>query len=369
MLFISSCREEPVTSNDEILAQYLNLPQSPYNYQALDVPVHLDKTFIYKQDNTPSDNPTTNEGATLGRVLFYDKILSKNNTIACASCHKQANAFSDTAQFSMGHLGGQTKRHSMGLSNARFRASHLFFWDGRASSIEEQVLMPIQDQVEMGLTLEELVSKIKAQPYYPILFERAYGSTEINSDKIAEALAQFIRSLLSFESKYDDGRVDHEQNEDFSNFTAQENLGKALFFDVKKGNCGGCHLTEAFVADFPRNNGLDAWESSQGNDVGYESVTKDPQDKGKFIPPSLRNIGIRPPYMHDGRFKTLMEVVNHYSDNIQWSNTLDVHLIGEPGTAKRFNLTPTEKDALVAFMHTLTDQNFISNKKFSNPFK
>ena len=364
-----SCRDKDLLQEDEVLKEHLLLPDQPFNYQ-VGVPEHLNKELILKQDNTPAEGWVSDEGATLGRVLFYDTKLSANGTIACASCHQQPFGFSDSARFSRGHLGGLTGRHSMGLSNARFRAYGEFFWDARAASLEDQVLMPFQDPVEMGLTLDQLVDIVSSQPYYPILFKRAYGNSEISADRISNALAQFVRSMVSFESRYDEGRKKHRIEEDFRNFTQLENQGKSIFFDVKKGNCGGCHFTEAFVMDVPRNNGLDVWESSNDNDIGYEKTTDNALDRGKFIAPSLRNIAVRPPYMHDGRFKTLREVVNHYSEGIVWSSTLDDHLkSGMPNTPIRLNLSEAEKEALIAFLETLTDQTVLTHPKFSNPFK
>ncbi len=368
-LCIIGCRDKDLLDDNEVLNQYLNLPDEPYQYASLEIPSYLDRDLIRKQDNTPTDNVITDEGATLGRVLFYDTRLSKNNTISCASCHQQQFGFGDTARFSLGFLGGRTNRHSMGLANARYRVSKLFFWDGRAATLEDQVLMPIQDAEEMGLTLPELVDIVGNQPYYPILFNQAFGSPEISSDKISRALAQFVRSIQSFDSKYDAGRMVHAKDEDFANFSALENFGKTLFFDVRKGNCGGCHYSDAFVLDVPRNNGLDSWENPGSNDIGYQGTTQNNLDQGKFIAPSLRNIAIRPPYMHNGRFTTLDQVVDHYSQNIQWSTTLDAHLQGaNQQTALQFNLTQDEKNALVAFMETLTDLTLLNDTRFSNPF-
>ncbi len=352
-----------------MLQDYLNLPETPYDYSGIDVPSFLDRNHLFANVNNNPNNPTTDWGATLGRVLFYDVNLSENNTISCASCHKQSLGFSDDKQFSEGFLGGKTGRHSMGLANAQYRGSNLYFWDGRAKGIEEQVLMPIQDEVEMGMHLDTLVSKLGRIEYYPILFAKAFDSEEITYQKIAWALAQFVRSMQSFNSPYDQGRSMHHHDSAFSNYTSEENLGKTLFFDINKGNCGGCHATDAFITDVPRNNGLDVWETTNDKDIGYEKVTGSELDRGKFIAPSLRNIAIRPPYMHDGRFNTLMEVVNHYSDGIIWSNSLDPHLKAQnPNLPIRFNLTEVEKQALVAFMKTLTDEELRRDKRFSNPF-
>ncbi|MFT5513731.1 MAG: cytochrome c peroxidase [Bacteroidia bacterium] len=368
-LLPSSCRENDTGLFDEsVINQYLNLPPNPHNYTAITVPDFLDKKLIERQDNTPITNEISDNGATLGRVLFYDKNLSLSKTISCASCHQQQFGFSDTARFSVGHAGDKTKRHSMALANSRFRTSGIFFWDGRASALEVQVLKPIQDATEMNLTLTQLIEMVEAQPYYPILFKRAFGTTSIDTVKIAQALAQFVRSMQSFDSKYDQGRLNDQRDSSFTNFSTQENLGKSLFFNFSKGNCAGCHYSDAFVMDIPRNNGLVS-ENTSNADIGYLGTTGDPQDLGKFIAPSLRNIGVRPPYMHDGRFATLGEVVSHYSESILWSETLDPHLLGsQPNTAKRFNLNNTEKEALVAFLNTLTDNVIFSDERFSDPF-
>ncbi len=371
---LAGCKKESGTENtltpyeqdNLVLAEYLNLPDQPFEYDRIDVPDFLDKDLILTQDNTPPDNPVTNEGATLGRVLFYDTNLSKNNTIACASCHIQQFAFSDTARFSKGFEGGHTRRHSMGLSNARFRSNGRFFWDERAETLEDQVLMPIQDPVEMGMTLEELELKLAGLPYYPILFKRAFGDETITSKRISKALAQFVRSMLSFNSKYDQGRKLHEKDEPFSNFTQQENMGKSLFFNTKKGLCGACHFTDAMVTDVARNNGL---TGEKEDDEGAKEVTGNPMDYQAFKAPSLRNIAIRPPYLHSGAYPTLRSVIETYSTGIQWSPALDAHL-QEPGqnAAKKFNLTDEEIDALIAFLHTLTDESFLKDERFGNPF-
>ena len=367
--FNLGCTDKDAVLDEDALSQHLNLPEKPFDYSSNQVPSFLDAALISQQDNTPANNVITDWGATLGRVLFYDKMLSQNNTVACASCHKQQFGFSDTARFSIGFEGGLTKRHSMGLANARFRSSSLFFWDGRATSLEDQVLQPIQDPLEMGLTLDELVSRVESQDYYNVLFRKAYGDDEVTTTRIANALAQFVRAIQSFESRFDQGRSKHKKNESFQNFTSEENLGKSLFYDLSKGNCGGCHYTDAFVMDVPRNNGIDVWESTADKDMGYEAATGDVNDRGKFIAPSLRNISIRPPYMHDGRFASLKEVIDHYSEGIQWSSTLDDHLKGtDPNMPVRFNLTDIEKNALVAFLKTLTDESLLDDKRFSDPF-
>lgn len=184
-------------------------------------------TSILGLDNTPANNQLTNEGALLGRVLFYDKNLSKNASISCASCHQQSKGFSDNRTLSKGFLNGDTRRHSMTLVNLKYYQRSRFFWDERAATLEDQVLIPFQDAVEMGMTLDEVVNAVKSKEIYPILFQRAFGSTEINSDKISKALAQFVRSIVSFSSKYDAGRsASANMGAPFANFTPEENNGK-----------------------------------------------------------------------------------------------------------------------------------------------
>jgi cytochrome c peroxidase len=377
-LSITSC------SNDEgyvaINESELNLPEVAFDYVNLNLPSHFTSnipgqalpTSINGLDNTPIDNILTNGGATLGRVLFYDKKLSANGTIACASCHKQDKGFSDDAVLSVGFNGGLTGRHSMSLINSRFYQRGRFFWDERASTLEDQVLMPFQDPVEMGMTLNQVVSTVQQQSYYPNLFEKAFGTTEITSDKISKALAQFVRSIVSHSSKYDNGRATSTTpGANFSNFTAEENLGKSIFFRTIPnggGACFACHTTEAFVSanPGPQNNGLDALTTT---DLGAGAVFPNPIFIGRFKTTSLRDIDVTAPYMHDGRFTTLEEVVEHYNSGIQNHPTLSPALQDVNGNAVRLNFTEVQKAALVAFLKTLTDSNVATEPKWSNPFR
>ena len=352
------------TTDDAILAQTLNLPATYFNYANINLPGHFLDNQLQNEDNTPNNNPITDEGATLGRVLFYDKKLSANNTISCASCHSQENGFSDSNILSIGFDGGLTGRNSMGLSNAKFYQNGRFFWDERAETLEDQVLMPIQDAVEMGLTLDELVSKVAAEDYYRILFTRAFGDENVTSERISFALAQFIRSMVSYESKFDEGMaVTNNPQATFPNFTASENLGKNLFFS-NRTRCNDCHDTNAMVGDAPRNNGLDAMLT----DLGVGGVTGNNGDRGEFKTGSLRNIELTGPYMHDGRFATLGEVIDHYDTGVQNSPDLDNRLRVNGGQVRRLNLTAAERQGLIDFLLTLTDNNFISDEKYSDPF-
>jgi len=228
---------EPSVNNE---GRTLNLPVTAFNYANIPLPLHYlqnqypanmpFQSAAVDNDNTPDNNPISDAGATLGRVLFYDTHLSANGTVSCASCHLQAFAFSDPNRLSRGFAGGLTRRHSMGLSNARFYASGKFFWGERADTLEQQVLMPIQDEVEMGMDLTSLVSVVSSQDFYPALFIDAFGDNTISSDRIARALAQFVRSIVSTRSLYDVGRAQvNSPLDDFPNFSRSENLGKRLF--------------------------------------------------------------------------------------------------------------------------------------------
>jgi cytochrome c peroxidase len=368
VLFFSACKKEnPVPEPEDPLALYLNLPDEPYSYSNPDIPPHVAADAnLLSADNTPMNNPVTDHGATLGRVLFYDKILSQNKSISCAGCHKQENGFGDPARFSTGLNGGQTPRHSMRLSNARFYSNGRFFWDERAASLEDQVLMPIQDEIEMNLSLDSLVPRLQKQPYYPILFQNAFGDDEITTSRVSKALAQFIRSMTSFSSKYDAGRaLVPTPVQPFPNFTQQENNGKDIYFNPNRGGCAGCHGTEGFIAPGPRNNGLDLVSA----DAGIGGASGIPGQIGQFKTPSLRNIAVGAPYMHDGRFATLSEVIEHYSTGVKNHPNLSPPLRLPNNGVKLLNLNSADKLALEAFLNTLTDQVFTGDPRFSSPFK
>lgn len=356
-----------------------SLPPSPYDYSTLSLPAHFTTnapgsplpTSINGTDNTPVDNPITDDGATLGRVLFYDNKLSANGTVSCASCHQAAHGFSDPKILSTGFAGGTTARHSMTLINSRWYQRGRFFWDERAATLEEQVLMPFQDTVEMGLTLQQLDSIVSAQSYYPDLFTNAFGDSDINTDRISKALAQFVRSIVSYSSKYDIGRAQVlGPGPNFPNFTSEENLGKQLFLQTIPnggGACFGCHTTEAFISanPGPQNNGLDLTTTDQGAGATFPN---NPIFDSRFKTSSLRNIEQTAPYMHDGRFATLEEVVEHYNSGIQAHPTLSPALTDTNGDPVQLNFTSSEKAALVAFLKTLTDSTLIDDIRFSDPF-
>lgn len=297
-------------------------------------------------DNASVSNPVTDAGATLGRVLFYDRQLSANDRVSCASCHIQQFGFADTARLSRGFTGGFTKRHSMALANARLYANGRFFWDERASTLEVQVLMPVQDPVEMGMDLPKLESKLARSAYYAPLFKAAFGTTDVTSDRVSKALAQFVRSLVSANARFDRAAPDA--------MTSQEREGLRLFNG--QAGCARCHVGNALAGDGARNTGLDA------------AVTDSGAGRGRFKVPSLRNVAVRPPYMHDGRFATLEQVVDHYNRGVQDNPALDPRLRGR-GTAPRGRgLSTTQQAALVAYLHTLTDETFLNAPQFGDPF-
>lgn len=372
VLLIASCKKEDSgsgTGTNDPVAAVLNLPATPFNYANIVQPAYRNTPVIQAQINTPPGNPITDNGATLGRVLFYDKNLSLNNTISCASCHKQANAFSDGVAKSQGFNGGLTGRNSMPLIDAKYYPNGRFFWDQRAATLEDQVLMPVQDLVEMGMTLPQLETKLRGLAYYPPLFEKAFGDNTINSTRIAQALSQFVRSIVSFQSKYDAGRAAFPPgplppNANYPNFTAAENRGMQIYMSGQ-GGCVPCHGTETFTAPLEKNNGLDAVTT----DRGFGAVLGNANLDGTFKVGSLRNIELSAPYMHDGRFATLEEVVEHYSTGVKNHPNLSPQLRLPNGQPRLANLTAQDKAALVAFLKTLTDPTIATDPKYSNPFK
>ena len=327
-----------------------SLPDTLATYTLTTLPAHFNDPPVRAADNQNNANPVSDAGATLGRVLFYDKRLSQNDSTSCASCHQQSTGFSDTAVLSQGFEEGVTGRHSMGLSNARYYAPDLFFWDERASTLEQQVLQPIQDEVEMGMSLVTLTGKLQATQFYPELFNSAFGTQEVTSERIAMALAQFVRAMVSYQSKYDQGVMIN-----FANFTPQEQQGLNLYNSART-NCSRCHGTHLQIMSQARNNGLDADTSS---DQGAGA--------GRFKSPSLRNIAVRAPFMHDGRFDNLEQVVEFYNSGVQAHPQLD-RLLTRNGQPVRMRLNEEEKSALVAFLQTLTDTTFLTDEKFSDPF-
>ncbi|WP_296386722.1 cytochrome c peroxidase [Winogradskyella sp.] len=313
----------------------------------------------------PDDNLLTIQGVELGRKLFYENMLSKDESISCATCHVQANAFSDINQFSIGVRELPGTRQSMAIFNMAWNDND-FFWDGRAHTLRDQVLMPIQDILEMDETLENVISKLQGNLEYVTYFEEVFGTPEINSTNISLALEQFVHSIVSNKSKYDKFL----KNE--ATLTPAEERGKNLFFkkydplspNTAFANCAQCHGGPNFENDDYMNNGLDF--ESDITDIGRANVINSASSIGTFKVPSLRNIELTPPYMHDGRFQTLEEVIDHYSEGIKYSSTVNPTLLSISNLGPLLN--EQQKSDIVAFLKTLTDYELISNPKYSNPF-
>ena len=338
----------------------LSLPSTPYQYAVVDLPAHFRAPAATRFDNTPADNQITDAGATLGRVLFYDTRLSANNTVSCASCHVQSHGFADPNGVSKGFAGGHTDRHAMNLVNLRFHPRARFFWDERGPNLEDMVLLPIENSLEMGQKVDRLPEALASDQHYPKLFQEAFGDSAITRQRIGRAIAQFLRSMVSYQSGYDRGReAVRSIAEDFPNYSLQENRGKALFMR----NCSICHLEgqEAhFVVNIPVNTGLDA--DTRNTDGGVGDITLNPADLGHFKSPSLRNVEVTGPYMHDGRFATLDAVIDHYSSGGKDHPNKDIRV-------QPMHFTDSEKAALIAFLKTLTDTTFLTDLRFSDPFR
>ena len=366
----------PITENEtlnfsDILSiNFENLP----NYSNQSIPNYINR------DNTTFGNDITDEGATLGRVLFYDNQLSVDNSIACASCHKQTFAFGDNTQASSG-VNGVTGRHSMRLVNARFSSENQFFWDERASSLETQTTMPIQDHIEMGFSgndgdpnFDDLIIKLENTEYYPALFNFAFGSEEISEVRIQNALAQFVRSIQSFDSKYDAGRIlAINDGQPFQNFTNEENLGKQLFLQPPVFNnqgarigggigCAGCHQAPEFSID----------PNSLNNGV-IGSINSTIPDLMVTRSPSLRDVvqtdgTANGQFMHIGVSTDLNTVLSHYNNIVlAGNNNIDPRL-SPNGIGQQLNLTQEERDAVIAFIATLAGNEIYTNDKWSSPF-
>jgi len=313
-----------------------------------------------------ADNMLTEQGVKLGRMLFYEKKLSRDGSMSCGTCHRQKHAFADTNQFSIGVDGFPGGRQAMAVFNMAWNTNE-FFWDGRAHLLRDQSLLPIQDSLEMAETLPNAIAKLENEQMYKDQFMRAFGSEEITSEKMSLALEQFMNSIVSVESKYDKFLRGE------ATFTASENRGRKLFFqeyneffpDSSGADCAHCHSPKNFENDRYMNNGLET--DASVTDFGRENVTNQASDRGKMKVTSLRNIELTAPYMHDGRFTTLQAVVNHYNVNIKKSSTLDPALDNTTNTGLR--LTPQDRNDLIAFLKTLTDLEMMTEEEYSDPFE
>ncbi|MBS1565854.1 MAG: cytochrome-c peroxidase [Bacteroidetes bacterium] len=313
----------------------------------------------------PAGNPTTEEGVQLGRMLFYEPALSAGNRSSCATCHQQRLAFTDGRRFSAGHDGTLQPRNTMSLANLLW-VRH-FFWDGRATGLEEQALTPLTAEHEMGQSMDSSVAKLKAKKIYYTAFKAAFGNDSITPDRIRKALAQFERILVSAGSRYDQYLQGKYQP------TASERNGIALFYTnpdpshgIRGASCGHCHGGPKTFIELYHNNGLDSLPA----DAGRQTITGQPYDKGRFRVVTLRNIALTAPYMHDGRFNTLGEVIDHYNEHVVNNDLLSPFLMNNSNTAggTSLGLTTQEKKDLLAFLQMLTDSSFITDKRFSNPF-
>jgi cytochrome c peroxidase len=337
------------------------------NYAAPELPAYFDET-VAALDHSPKSNTIDDRVATLGRVLFYDLRLSTNDRASCASCHQQAFGFTDSMRFSNGIIGAATTdAHAMRLGNLRYWQPGTAFWDQRAASVEAQASQPFHSLVELGWGgdaggFDDLIRKMASTAYYPELFDWAFGSRTITEPRIQQALAQFVRAMISSASKWDTGYAqvfsptapNRALDVDLPNFTVQENRGRHLFMtEVAQGGagCSVCHLPPTFaLAADARSNGLDAGETRL------------------FKAPSLRSAGLTGPYMHDGRFATLAEVIDHYDRGIQEGPAIDPRL-RQGGRPQRLNLSDADRAALVAFLMTLNDPVLTGDDRFSDPFR
>ena len=327
---------------------------------ALEIPSHFPVMQI------PENNPMTVEGVALGRKLFYEKQLSGNNTMSCAACHSPENAFSDQNQFSQGIDGVSGTRNSMALVNVGW--NQFFFWDGRAKTLEEQILLPVENPIEMHDNWADVMSILKNDLTYKNLFFEAFQTTEIDSMHAAKAIAQFIRTMISGSSKYDvmyktENNLPLTTLEQtiYSTVTPEEIAGYDLFKSLNGADCFHCHNGPLMQVQKFSNNGLDGIFT----DNGRGAITGDPNDMGKFKVPTLRNVEYSGPYMHDGRFGTLEEVIEQYSSGVQVSSTIDPLI--EYANQGGVQLDAFEKDLIKTFLLTLTDEAFINNPDFQEP--
>ncbi len=346
LVFLSACKKDQTT-----------FQPSPY---FLEIPDHFPDMII------PSDNPMTIEGVELGRWLFYEKRLSGNDSMSCASCHLAQHGFSDPNKYSTGIAGIAGTRNSMALINLGW--DNFFFWDGRASTLEIQILEPVTNPIELHQSWPDAIHKLNLDIAYRNRFFKAFGEPGIDSLKAAKAMAQFIRTMISASSKFDvmykyeNGMpLNNQEQSLLQQIDVEEWAGYDLFKSLNGADCFHCHNGPLMRVKKYSNNGLDA----NFTDLGRGAVTQNPEDYGKFKVPTLRNIALTAPYMHDGRFQTLDEVIEHYSSGVHISPTIDplIEFANQGGV----QLSTEEKYLLKKFLLTLTDNSFVSNPKFKDP--
>lgn len=376
LFFFSSCKKDGIEITYErytpedysVLTESLNLPNDL-----------LDYTFVFPKYYNSRSLSMDSDLATLGRVMFYDKNLSDDRTISCASCHKQELAFADDAAFSDGVNSNQTARNSLALGSVFNFAEYYgdpnlnripFFWDNRAISVQEQSRQTFANVDEMNMPMHKVIERVDEYPFYSILFREAFGDAAVTEDRVLDAVSEFVNSLSTYNSKYDKALDEHfEINNSIFNIegttltglTSQENLGKELYLN----NCGSCHgRINGFPGKVSANNGLDMTY----DDAGIGAFTNNGFEDGLFKVPTLRNIALTGPFMHDGRFDTLEEVIEHYSNGIQNHNNLSNEL-KSGGQAQNMNFTSEEKANLMAFLNTFTDTDMITDERYADPFK
>lgn len=347
LILFFGCRKDEINTTAQVTA---------YEFEYPEIFVKTIPSIV-----VPDDNPMTVEGVSLGRKLFYETMLSGDNTQACATCHAPSTSFVDTMRFSVGIDGLKGNRNAMPIFNLGWGKS--FFWDGRSPTLEAQALDPVTNPIEMHHTWPGAVVALQATNKYPLLFKAAFGTDIIDSILVAKAIAQFERTLISGNSPFD--KYLRGEPTGYSEVDKIKMVqGYGLFVSEDKGDCFHCHGDEfntLFTDNIFHNNGLDAMPQ----DPGLASVTGDPNDHGLFKTPSIRNLLFTAPYMHDGRFKTIGQVVNHYSIGLESSPTIDPLMknVGNGGV----NLNPTERGQLIFFLESLSDSSFITNPDFQKP--
>ncbi len=369
LAFILGCQQdEPLTPNK--------------GNQTPGTPLKLDIPGYFPEMKVPADNPTTKQGVKLGRMLFYDPILSSDSSMSCSSCHKQENAFASNKRFNEGVQGIEGFRNAMSLANVGFYPA--FNWHGSATNLARQALEPVLNPIEMSASWPGVVKRLKRHPQYPELFEEAFGDKPITRELVTKAIAQFERTLISHNSKWDqvlrkanEGGIGIQQAA--SNILSPSELRGLNLFNTERADCFHCHggtgtqpllTNNEFI-----NNGLDSMGPDELNfeDPGRGGVTGNRMDNGRFRTPTLRNIELTAPYMHDGRFETLKAVVDFYSGDLQPAQNVDAnirkHLPANRWASGGVNLTEREKKDLISFLKTFTDTAFVNNPRFSNPFE
>lgn len=363
---------------DAVGETYLDLPATPFEYDVF--------------------GDSANAKAALGRVLFYDRQMSLNNTTSCASCHKQSFGFADNQKFSRGFESRFTTRNSMPIQNMAqiqfiandtksnvsslpfpgdnfFPGGNHFFWDGRERSLEKLILQPVGNHIEMGITdIDALTEKLSAQPHYAPLFNDAFGSTEITADRISIAVSTFVGAINTNNTRFDQYMMSRFEVDQPTLTVAKQEILNSLEIEgmllfQNKYDCNSCHQVQTpngyeLVGTFA-NIGLDKTYA----DPGLQNVTGKPEDAGKFKIPSLRNLAFTAPYMHDGRFQNLDDVMEHYSEGMADHPNIDEKLKDNTGHARSMNISEHEKEAIIAFLNTLNDASVTTHPKFSNPFK